>query len=323
MAGAVWITGAEGFVGGWLRRELARRGVAAAALSLDPGGLAGELPCARLDLAEAAAAAPGEPVVELDGMPPPRGLVHLAALSFPPACERDPELARAVNVTGPARLYEQLLARWPELPVLHVSSGHVYLPQADPLREDQPLVPVNVYGATKLQGEAVALGLRDRGHRVSVVRPFNHTGAGQAASFALPSFALRLAALEAAGGGALEVGRLDARRDFLHVAQVVEAYLALLDHAGELGVVNVCSGTGQRIGALLDGLMSRVEAPVERRSDASRLRGAADADVLVGDPSRLAGLLGAAPQLDVEALLDELMADARRRVAAGESLDGA
>jgi hypothetical protein len=69
--------------------------------------------------------------------------------------------------------------------------------------------------------------------------------------------------------------------------------------------------------------MSRVEAPVERRSDASRLRGAADADVLVGDPSRLAGLLGAAPPLDGEALLDELMADARRRVAAGESLDGA
>ncbi len=323
MSAAVWLTGAEGFVGGWLLRCLERRGVPAAALSLFPEQLPAGLPVQRLDLVEAAAADPGGAVADLDALPPPRGLIHLAALSFPPACERQPDLARSVNVTGPARLYEQLLGRWPELPVVHVSSGHVYQPQAAPLREDQPLEPVNVYGATKLQGEAVALGMRDRGRRVTVVRPFNHTGAGQAADFALPSFALRIAALELQGGGALETGRLDAVRDFLHVAQVAEGYLELLDRAGEVDRVNLCSGRGRSMQRLLDGLRARASVEVGLRQDPSRLRGAADADALVGDPSRLAALLGAAPVLDEDALLDELMADARARLAAGESLERA
>ncbi len=323
MAGGGWNNGPEGLGGGRRPRGPRDRGTPAGAPAPVPRAPPAALPALRLDLAEAARADPGAAVADLDRLPPPRGLVHLAALSFPPACEAAPGLAKAVNVVGPARLYQQLLARWPELPVVHVSSGQVYQPQAGPLGEDQPLEPVNVYGATKLQGEAVALGMRDRGHRVTVARPFNHTGAGQAASFALPSFALRIAQLEGRGGGALDVGRLDSVRDFLHVRQVCDCYLALLDRAGELDLVNVCSGVGRPMQELLDGLLQRARVAVSLRQDPARGRGGADADALVGDPARLAGLLGAAPVLDLDRLLDELLEDARARLSAGESLDGA
>lgn len=319
-AGAVWLTGADGFVGGWLRRELAERGRQAAALVLEPARLGGVLPAIRLDLAEAARAAPGQAVIDLEALPPPSGLIHLAALSHPSECAADPPRARAVNTVGPARLYEQILDRWPDLPILHVSSGQVYLPASAPRREDEPVEPVNVYGASKLQGEAVALGLRDRGHRITVVRPFNHTGPGQDPRFALPSFALRIAALERRGGGELKVGRLDAVRDFLHVRQVAAVYLELLARAGEVDVVNVCSGRGRAIGDLLDGLVTRSQAAIQVVPDPARLRGAADPGVLVGDPGRLRSLLGWVPELDEDALLDELLADARVRVEAGEDL---
>jgi len=320
----IWLTGADGFVGGWLVPELRAHGFRIAALVRDPSlRVPGAEARAVLDLEEAARLDPGAAVVDSAALPPPSGLIHLAALSFPPACEAQPERARAINVVGPARLYEQLLARWPELPILHISSGHVYRPQPQPLREDQELEPVNVYGATKLQGEAVALGLRDRGFRITVARPFNHTGPGQAAAFALPSFALRLARLESQGGGVLEVGNLDSVRDFLHVRQVAALYRRLLGRAGEIGLVNVCSGVGLRIHDLLEDLRERVNCPVELRQDAARLRGAQDADCLVGDPSRLASLFGTAPRLDRDGLLDELMADARKRVAAGEDLASA
>ncbi len=317
----LWLTGADGFVGGWLRGVLDRQQSPwlALGLVLPPG--ASEEQYAPLDLAQWAQN-PSPPSLEVwDSLPAPSGLIHLAALSAPPVCEANPELAQAINVDGPRNFYQQFLQRWPDCPIIHVSSGHVYRPSTQPLSEEEILEPVNVYGATKLAGEAMAMEFQKSGHRISVVRPFNHTGAGQSPNFALPSFAMRLASLEAKGGGVLKVGRLDAVRDFLHVRDVVNTYLALLKHAGEVDLMNICSGQGVVIGDLLNRLLQRFDASVKVEQDAERLRGAADANMLVGDPSRLKKLLGYVPSLDVDALLDELAADARQRVASGESLE--
>ena len=321
---SVWLTGADGFVGGWLRRELdaqqkswAALGLASTEQSLGGGTFV------PLDLVAAATRTVGEPVAALQDLPEPTGLIHLAALSSPPACEANPELAQAINVDGPARFYEQVLERWPNCPIVHVSSGHVYRPAAEPLREDQALQPVNVYGRTKLDGEAMAFSFRERGARITVVRPFNHTGAGQLPNFALPSFAMRLAKLEQAGGGELAVGWLGGVRDFLHVRSVIQSYLALLPKAGEVDLVNVCSGQGQVIGDLLDRMLGRFEGDIRVVQEEGRMRGSADADRLVGDTTRLAKLLGSAPELDVDGLLEELATDARARLALGEDLSQA
>ena len=309
----IWITGADGFVGAWLRKAIEQRGDSWLAFA-SPGRehlLPEGCDYVNLDLA-------AEQTADLSELPEPDGLIHLAAISSPPVCEANPELAQAVNVEGPRKLYEAIFERWPNCPIVHVSSGHVYKPAAYDLSEDELLEPVNVYGRTKLDGETMAREFQAAGRKVTVVRPFNHTGAGQLPMFALPSFAMRLAKLEAEGGGELQVGWLGGVRDFLHVADVVQAYLSILDCAGEVALVNVCSGKGQVIGELLDGLLSRFDDSVKLVSDASRMRGDADANRLVGDTTRLEKLLGRALQIDVSFLLDELVFDARARIAAGE-----
>ena len=61
-------------------------------------------------------------------------------------------------------------------------------------------------------------------------RPWNHTGPGQSDAYVASSFARQLA--EMALGRrepVLRVGNLDAVRDFLDVADVVDAYVRLLD----------------------------------------------------------------------------------------------
>ncbi len=322
---AIWITGADGFVGTWLRDLIESQGKEWAAFA-SPGResfLPEGAHFTLMDLADAARTPVGEPVADFDALPEPAGLIHLAAISSPPVCEEHPALAQAVNVAGPERFYESILKRWPECPIVHVSSGHVYKPSATPLCEDELLEPVNVYGRTKLEGEAMAQGLQQQGHHVTVVRPFNHTGAGQLPLFALPSFAMRLAKLEADGGGELPVGWLGGVRDFLHVKQVAQGYLDILDRAGQIDLVNLCSGQGQVVGDLLEGLLKRYEGNLTLSQDDSRMRGDADADRLVGDTKRLQQLLGYTPQLDVDALLEELVVDSRRRVAAGEDLSQA
>jgi GDP-4-dehydro-6-deoxy-D-mannose reductase len=321
---SIWITGADGFVGTWMRRALDRAGHDWAALVL-PSSLDKfeNHPAIGLDLADLAAREVDDDGIDWSILPPPSGLIHLAAMSFAPECEQMPDMARAVNVVGPSRMYQSILKQWPDCPILHISSGQVYRPSPDPIPEEQPLEPVNVYGSTKLEAEAVALGLRDRGHRVSVLRPFNHTGPGQASIYALPSFALRLAALEAAGGGVLEVGRLDAVRDFLHVREVVNCYLQLLESAGEVDILNVCSGHGLEMSRLLASLQQHFSTSITLVQDENRLRGAADANHLVGDPRRLEKILGHKPELDLAELSRELVADARLRVADGEDLSRA
>lgn len=314
----LWVTGADGFVGGWLVREAQSAGHEVvswcgpphAQVNTAPGSHTLDL--ARLEEASALQALPW------DAVAPPHALIHLAAISSPPVCEEHPELAQAVNVDGPRAFYQEMWRRWPQCRVLHVSSGHVYRPQATPLSEDQTLEPINVYGRTKLDGEAMALAFAEHGHRVTVVRPFNHTGPGQAPLFALPSFALRLALLERDGGGSLGVGRLDAVRDFLHVREVVRAYLDLLPKLGEEPLLNVCSGVGTPIQDFLDAMIAQVAVTIEVEQEQDRLRGSADADCLVGDPARLHQVIGRTPELDRDALVGDLLEDARARLARGE-----
>ena len=113
----------------------------------------------------------------------------------------------------------------------------------------------------------------------------------------MPAFAAQIAAIERGEREpVLRVGNLDARRDFLDVRDVVEAYL-LAATAPSLprGVVlNVASGEPRRIGDVLDALlvMSRVAIRVER--DPALMR-PSDVPVTAGNAARARTLLSWRP----------------------------
>ena len=84
----------------------------------------------------------------------------------------------------------------------------------------------------------MALKVRSQSSNITVVRPFNYTGVGQAEHFLIPKVvkAFKLKSDE------IELGNLDVSRDFSDVRDVVSAYLALLEQ-GHQGTFNVCSGS--------------------------------------------------------------------------------
>ena len=84
------------------------------------------------------------------------------------ACEKDPTLAKRVNVDGPANLARA--ATDIGAAIVHFSSNYVFSGhrrREDPYRVDDETRPVNVYGLTKLEGERA---VRDACDRAFIVR---------------------------------------------------------------------------------------------------------------------------------------------------------
>jgi len=111
-------------------------------------------------------------------------VVHLAGI-LPPAADRDPELARRVNVGGTRVLVEQLREKGGRLPFVYASSIVVFgaTPQAAaPLDPDScPPHPEEPYAQTKCESERL---IRDSGIDYLILR--------LAAAFDLDFSALRL-----------------------------------------------------------------------------------------------------------------------------------
>jgi GDP-4-dehydro-6-deoxy-D-mannose reductase len=134
----------------------------------------------------------------------------------------------------------------------------VYEVGTEPIDESAPLRPASPYGLSKLaQDELARRAAAEDGLDVVVARPFNHIGPRQGPGFAVSSFARQIALIEAGRAEpVIEVGNLDARRDFSDVRDVVAAYEALMTHGRAGRAYNICSGQDTRLADVLDALVA-------------------------------------------------------------------
>jgi GDP-4-dehydro-6-deoxy-D-mannose reductase len=236
--------------------------------------------------------------------------VHLAAVASGLDARRDPGAAWEVNAAGTARLCEALAAAGAAGPIcLLVSTAEVYGIRAgtDLRRETDPPVPVSPYAASKLGAEIAGLEVgRRTGLRVVIARPFPHTGAGQNPELVVPAFARRLRKARATGRETIVTGNLEVVRDFLHVDDVIEAYVALLRDGAAGEVYNIASGTPVRLGDLLARLAALVGVTVRPVTDPALLR-TADVPHLVGDGGKLRARTGWAPRRSLDEALAEVV----------------
>jgi GDP-4-dehydro-6-deoxy-D-mannose reductase len=298
------ITGANGFVGRHLIRQLL--------ISQPQSEIAAVVRPEELDAAAAWAAGKSsrvqcvaadivcrESIADAIAGFRPEAVVHLAARSSGADADRDAVMA--ANVDGSRHVLQACKQQGSCKRVIMVSTGYVYgsTDPGNPPTEDCPVISPGKYGLyadSKVEMERVCGDYREF---AIIVRPFSHTGPGQASNFAISSFARQIAEIEkGVREPEVKVGNLDALRDMLHVADVVRAYEGLLACGVPGAVYNVASAKPVSIRAMLQLLISESTVKIEVVVDSERLR-PADIACSSGSYARLHALLGWSPQCDL------------------------
>ncbi len=176
---AVWVTGAKGFIGSHLTRELAGAGYAVYGIGHGALGenernqiglqswINGEVEAANLD---SLAAAHGRP----------SSVFHLAGGSSVGQAIAHPQEDFSRTVASTARLLEWLRVHSPQSRLIAASSAAVYgAGHSGPIPEDAALTPMSSYGRHKLMMEQLCRSYAESyGITSTVVRLFSVYGAG-------------------------------------------------------------------------------------------------------------------------------------------------
>lgn len=274
----ILVTGASGLVAGELLALFAQGPDSIVPLGRRPSGLANYYAC---DL--------GDPAATLRALEAirPQAVVHLAGGS---AGDRH-QLYRS-NVLSTVHLLEAA-AGLPQPPYCLVfgSAAEYGEVSSAPITEDSALRPVTEYGRAKVAQTTLAETIAaDRGLPLTILRPFNLVSPRLAEHTALGSMRQQLLA----GSGparTVRCGRLDVVRDFIPASLAAEAARRLLERPAPGRVLNVCSGVGIELGAVLAAMARELGVELEVEPDA-RLVALPAAPRVVGDPGALRSWLG-------------------------------
>lgn len=309
------VTGGSGFVAQWAMRAMVERGWPVTAAGIGGAPRAGVLTSEDLgkiqwketDVTQQRAVAAAVECANADVV------LHLAGVSHVLDAEANPAYAYEVNTVGTVRLLSELTRQRDrggrDPVVVIVGSAEQYgrheLSEM-PLHEDVPQRPLTLYAASKVAQEVAALqAFRSEGLRVVCTRSFNHSGVGHGPHFLLPSIIRRAVGLPRSGGR-LVIGNGDTVRDFLHVADVVDAYILLLEKGVAGEAYNVCSGEGITVRALAGAVLARMGLSAEIGSDAELAR-SVDVPVLVGSNNKLRRATGWTPRHTRNDIIDDLI----------------
>ncbi|MFF3729282.1 UDP-glucose 4-epimerase GalE [Streptomyces sp. NPDC002476] len=313
------ITGGAGYIGAHVVRSMAEAGERVVVLDDLSTGVAGRLPAA-VPLVEGSVAdrALLDEVLERHAV---TGVVHLAAKKQVGESVERPLLYYRENLAGLTTLLEAVVAGGVRS-FLFSSSASVYgVPDVELITEETPCAPISPYGETKLAGEWLVRATgRAHGLSTACLRYFNVAGAAApeladtGAFNVIPMFFERLTRGEAPRIFGDDYATPDGTgvRDYIHVADLAEAHLAVArslaaraeGDAGDL-TVNIGRGEGVSVREIAD-LVSEITgrhtpAVVEARRPGDGAKAVASA-------ARMSGDLGWTARHDVREMIESAWA---------------
>ncbi|RJQ76312.1 NAD(P)-dependent oxidoreductase [Pseudonocardiaceae bacterium YIM PH 21723] len=237
-----------------------------------------------------------------------RSVAPDAVINCAGAVGGEPEHLAAVNISSTAYLAEAMLAAAPQARLVQLGSAGEYGKTPDNLviTEAEPPHPVATYGVTKLASTRLVLLAAAAGLDAAVLRVFNIVGPGAPAD-SLPGRLVRELRRATVQGDDVNLGPLDAFRDFVDVRDVASAAIAAAT-APQLKnrLFNVAGGRAVRVRELVEllvGISGFTGIVREGNAASARSAGVAwqQADIsLIGDE------LGWRPSIELETSLRDL-----------------
>lgn len=243
----------------------------------------------------------------------PDSIIHLAAIA--PTWSSDPENVFKINLIGTLNLYlaieNQKKQSGIDPKIIYISSAEVYGKTSTPekISEEAPFFPLSYYGSSKVAADRLSFQMSKSAKlKITIVRPFNHTGPGQLKGFFVPDIASQIVEIEQdETKNELMVGNLESIRDISDVRDIVEGYKLILETEVTPGeALNLCSGTGIKMKDILDKLLKMAKKGIKIVEDPKRMR-PSEAPVTVGDNSKFKVLTGWEPKIPIDQTLQDTL----------------
>ena len=227
-------------------------------------------------------------------------VVHLAAKSFVPDSWEAPGDFLRTNLLGAVAAMEYCRAHDARLvfPSSYMYGDAVH----QPIAETATLVAKNPYALSKKLAEETCAFFADRfGIKITILRPFNIYGAGQADAFLVPTILNQLK-----GGKEIHVKDLEPRRDYVYILDVVEAMARAVAREGGFSLLNIGSGASHSVAELIQTIQDVWGTNLPVHSDRARRKN--EVMEAVADITRAKQQLGWTPRFTLRQGLEDLHA---------------
>jgi UDP-glucose 4-epimerase len=227
-------------------------------------------------------------------------IIHLAAITDPIYCQKNPKECFNVNVNGTQNILE--LARRKDSKIIFFSTSHVYgIPKKLPVKEGDPKHPNSIYSDSKLDAEIICESYsRTYGLDVSIARLFSVYGPNSSSHLVVNSIINQLLKNKV-----IQLGNVNSRRDFIYVTDVIQAIKIILKTIHGFNDYNVGTGKSYSILEICEILKKISKKNIPVKSIKSKIR-KNDLSKIVCDPTKIQNL-GWKPKIGISVGLQKML----------------
>ena len=256
----------------------------------------------------------------------PDEIYNLAAQSFVTTSWETPLSTADINAIGVTKLLEAVRLVKPETRVYQASTSEMFgKVQAVPQNEKTPFYPRSPYGVSKLYGHWIIKNYRESyGMFACSGILFNHESERRGAAFVTRKITISVARIQAGLQECLELGNLNASRDWGHSADYVRAMWLMLqqDKADDFVVATGETHTVRDfVSKAFRAAGMELEFHGEGVKEFATLKGTnrvlvkvnpeffrpAEVDLLIGDAAKAKTVLGWEPKISYEELVRRMV----------------
>lgn len=200
----------------------------------------------------------------------PEIVIHLAAIHFIPYCNQHPFEAADTNIRGTMNVLNSCSKIQKLKKIFFASTAAVYPISDIAVDEDHDLLPLDIYGISKLTGENLCKKFYlETGIDTIVCRFFNAFGPNETNPHLIPEIEKQLRE----GLRTINLGNLTPKRDFIHTYDMAAAVKQLLkvENIG-YDTFNLGRGIEYSVVEIVEAFERQLKEKIEIKVDSTRVR---------------------------------------------------